>query len=246
MIKYLFTLILIGTLSLSTQAKKSKVYLEYNTEKTAVTVNGEFVGYNPTKIMIDFALGGEMLFFSKGYLSKIVQIQPDNVIEKYKVELKVNNFDRHESSLLFELKEVKHSVIVVNYTEDDVAQTIKSRLDQNGVNIGMKSLNFPNAERDVNQSKYTLGIEPVAYLFSNKMYSSKKYMACAFGVRFTVTDKATGDVKYYNQSNGHYFVKLQNTKGFNITNKKDEVTKFAIYESIDRFCQDPEVQKLFK
>lgn len=69
--KYLFTftLILIGILS--SNAEKRKVEIVFAQEELVyVVLNETLIGENPSNLKIDFELGGELLFFKRGYYSQ--------------------------------------------------------------------------------------------------------------------------------------------------------------------------------
>ena len=125
-------------------AQKRAVEVSYAQENVNVVLDGVFLGDSPRAVKVDFELSKSLIFFKRGYYTQRVEIEPETVIGKMKVDLvkKPKGAILKEKTLL-KLDTLLISEIVTNMDEGDVWEIVNANFVKNNYYIGNSVALFP-------------------------------------------------------------------------------------------------------
>ncbi len=229
-------LILIVTL---TFAEKRKVEVVYKQEEVYVVFEENLIGVSPEFLKIEFALGGDLIFFKAGYYSQRVKIDPETVFSKLKVDL----VPKPKSAAAPTKKLLKPdtllvSNIVTNMTNKDIQEVIDENFIANNYYIGNSSKLFPGSENEIKNTRYKIAIEVVDSKQVRAVYQAPRFMMAYIRIRWSLLDVNTNKVIYFNDTEGTYFVKVESTKGMVLSDMMLRVMKEAIKEAQFKLLTD--------
>jgi hypothetical protein len=217
--------------SLQCFSQKKKVEIQYLQEDVYVVYEEKLVGESPSYVKIDFALGGDLIFFKRGYYSQRVKIDPETIFTKLKVDL----IKKPKSAAALEKKLLKPdtlliSSIITNMTVNEVQQVLDENFMENNYYIGKSVDLFPGAEDMIKNSRFKIAVEIMDNKQVRSVYKAPRFMMGYIKIRWSLLDTHTNKVVFFEKTEGTYFITLQSTKGLVISELMTRVMKGAIKE----------------
>lgn len=219
--------------------QKKKVELSYSQEDVYVVLDEKLVGLSPKGMKLDFALGGEIYFFKRGYYSHRVKVDPETVFNKLSIDLiKKPKSAKAEVKRLLKPDTLLVSNIVTNFTAKDIQEILDENFIENNYMIGKSAALFPGAIDEIQNSRYKIAVEIVDSKQVRSVYKAPRFMMAFMKIRWSLLDKDTNKVVYFNSTDGTYFVKIQSPKGMVISEMMVRVMEGAIKEAQFKLLKD--------
>lgn len=240
--KRIFFILLVVASVISATAQKRKVELNFvQLEGVYVVVNEVLIGENPKYLKLDFNLGGDIIIFKRGYYSQRIEIDPETVFARLKVDL-----EKKPKSAAAKIKRLLQpdtlviSEIITNMDEHDVREVVDGEFIANNYFIGKDVALFPQAVNELENSRYKIAVEIVKTNQVKSVYSNPRFMMAFAKIRWSLLDTKTNKVVFFKETEGHYFVRIQSTKGMQVTKQMTKVMKEAIKEAQFKLLTDKE------
>lgn len=213
-------------------AQKKKVLVTYNQEDVHVIVTDNYVGRSPSTLKLDFDLGGDIIFFKKGYFSYRVTLDVDEPFSNLKVVLKKKpKSTNSEDKVVINFDTLAVKKIVTNFTDDDIKEAIDENFGKNGFFIGKSADMFSSSANKAKDAKYKIAIEVIESYQLRRTYKSPKFLLGYIKLRWTLLDVNSNEVVFYTKSDGTYFVPIRSTKNLVIQDQMFKIVKEAIREA---------------
>lgn len=222
-----------------------KVNVSYNEPETYVILEEELIGVCPEFIKIDFAIGGDLIFYKPGFYSYRIGIDQDNQFNKLGVELvrKPKNIAL-ESKKLLKLDTLVVSSVVTNMTLKNIQEIIEENFINNNYYMGKGIDLFPNAKDEIENCRYKIAIEIVDSKQIRHVYKAPRFMLGYIKIRWSLLDLTTNKVVYFNTTEGINFIKVSKTKGIVVSELMKRVMKGAIKEAQFKILADKKFVEL--
>ena len=245
LISYLIVLVFFETIGFS-QIKK--VELSYNQQEVYVVLDDHLLGMNPAYIKVNFDINKDLYFYKKGYYSQRLEIDPDEAFAKLTIDLKPKNTEvgKLEQKKMLKLDTLKVSRIVTNFTASDLQEIIDKNFMENNYFIGKESSLFSEAAGAINSSKYKLGIEIVDSKQIRSVYKAPRFMMAQIQIRWSLLDTDQKKIVYFHETEGSYFVQMQQKKGFVVSEIMERVMEGAIEEAELKLLTDEKFVGIIK
>jgi len=233
-------LLLVSLLAINNlAAQKRAVEMSYMQEEVSVVLDGVLIGDNPSRVKIDFELSKSLILFKRGYYTQRVEIEPETVIGKMKIDLVKKPKDAMLSKKkLLKLDTLLVSEIVTNMDKGDLWEIINSNFVKNNYYIGNSVALFPGAKNEIQNTRFKLAIEVVSSNQVRHVYKSPRFMMAYIKIRWALLDKESNEVVYFEETEGSNFVGISKTKGMVITDKMRIVMEGAIKEAQFKLITD--------
>jgi len=228
-------------------AQKRAVEVSYAQENVNVVLDGVFLGDSPRAVKVDFELSKSLIFFKRGYYTQRVEIEPETVIGKMKVDLvkKPKGAILKEKTLL-KLDTLLISEIVTNMDEGDVWEIVNANFVKNNYYIGNSVALFPGAKNEIQNTRFKLAIEVITSDQVISVYKSPRFMMGYIKIRWALLDKTSNEVVYFEETEGSNFVKISKTKGMVISDKMRIVMEGAIKEAQFKLLTDDKFRRVIE
>ncbi|MBN2570709.1 MAG: hypothetical protein JXA68_01160 [Ignavibacteriales bacterium] len=239
--------ILISVAAFTASAQVMKVDISYNQEEVFVVLNDKLIGNNPEFLKINFDMGGDLIFFKKGYYSHRIKIDPEKPFSKISIDLVEKDFSsKAEEKRLLVPDTLLVSTIVTNMTDNDIKEQLDQNFIENNYFIGKSVELFPNAINEIKDSRYKIAIEIVDQKQVRAVYKAPLFMMGYIRIRWSLLDSKSNKVVFFKDTEGTYFVKIQKSKGMMVSKMMKEVMKGAIKEAQVKLLSDNEFKEIVK
>ena len=220
-------------------AQKIKIAVSYNEPETYVVFNEELIGVCPDFIKLDFAIGGDLVFFKPGFYSYRVEIEPENQFNKLSVELikKPKDISLAEKRLIKPDTLVMTS-IVTNMTSNKIQEIIDENFEDNNYYIGKSAALFPGVQDEIKDCRYKIAVEIIDSRQIRRVYKAPRFAMAFIEIRWSLLDSENNKIAYYNTTDGIYFVKVSSTKGMIVSELMERVMEGAITEAQFKVLSD--------
>jgi len=224
--------IILFVVAFQSYAIKQNVHFTYAQEEVSVILDGKLIGVNPKSVKIDFDLAKDLIFFKRGYYTHRVEIEPEVVFDKINIDLikKPKSAEISQKTLL-KPDTLLISNIVTNMNEKDLWEIINKNFIKNNYFIGNSSALFPEANNEIQDSRFKLAIEIVDSKQHRQVYKSPKFLMGYIKIRWALLDIESNEVVFFEETEGINFVRLTRTKGIVISDKMKIVMEGAIKEA---------------
>ena len=219
--------------------QKTKIAVSYNEPETYVVFNEELIGVCPEFIKLDFAIGGDLIFFKPGFYSFRIEIGPENVFNKLGVELIEKPKDISlEKKRLIKPDTLVMTSIVTNMTSNKIQEIIDANFEKNNYYIGKSAALFPGVQDEIQDCRYKLALEIIDSRQIRSVYKAPRFAMASITIRWSLLDSENNKIAYYNTTDGIYFVKVSSTKGMIVSELMERVMKGAITEAQFKVLSD--------
>lgn len=224
--------------------KPVKVKLSYTQEEVAVLFFEKVTFDCPKEVSVDFELGGYLTFFKQGYESKFIRISKDSIFQTYHVSLQELKNKSKNSSGTLDLKKVSFINYVTNFTEDEVTDLVKTKL--NACKIATYSANkvFTNAVNT--QRKYSIGAEVIRSISKNGAYTSSHFLYSYNKINWSIIDNETNKIVLEFPTEGFFLAYFKPKKGLIVSERLKEITVYSIEEACQKLINSEEFSSILK
>jgi len=241
--KIIFFFCAIAVVAIS-HGRPSKVFLTYNVEEVSIIYSDLVFNESPKDIVIDFELGGSLIFYRSGYESLFVKLSKENAFQSYNVVLIPLQNKVPSTGIDIELKKVSFINYVTNFTPAEVTEIIKQRFIASKVSAHTENTVFQSA--NVTDKNYTIGVEVLKSNSKNGSYTAPYFLFSYQKLRWSVLDNVSNNLILEHETEGLNLVTFKARRGLIASDRLKEITIFAIEEATQKFINSPEFASLFK
>jgi len=226
-------------------AQSIKVGIDYKQDEVFVILNEKLIGTMPPALNVDFDLGGEIIFYKKGYYSHRVEIDINKPFRNISIDLiKKEGESKISVKCLLLPDTLVISKIVTNFTTADLKEELDNNFIENNYFIGKSVELFPEAQNEIQNSRFKIAIDVIDQNQLRGIYKAPRFMMGYIKIRWALLDNLSNKVVFFKETEGTHFIKIKKPKGLVVSKLMKKVMIEAIKEAQIKLLVDPEFKKI--
>ncbi len=222
-----------------------KVGVDYKQEEVSVILNEKLIGINPPLLSINFDLGGEIIFYKKGYYSHRIEIDVNKPFKNINIDLiKKEGESKINIKRLLLPDTLVISKIVTNFTTSDLKEEFDKNFIDNNYFIGKSYELFPAAQNEIQNSRFKIAIDVIDQNQIRGIYKAPRFMLGYIKIRWALLDDLSNKVVYFKETEGTHFVKIQKRKGLVASKLMKKIMIEAIKEAQIKLLVDSKFKEI--
>jgi hypothetical protein len=219
-----------------------KVTFSYDLADVTLVYNDQVFKQCPKELPVDFQLGGQLIAFKSGYESRIMRISKDSLFTSCHIQLVPLQNKFTGRNLQVELEKVSFINYVTNFTPEEVALLMITKL--NNCNILTHGQNSIFTGVNANSRRFSIGAEVIKSVSKNAAYTAPYYLFSHQKIRWFVLDNTSNQILLELTTEGFYLAYFKAKKGMVASDRLKEITVLSLEEATQKFVNSSQLATL--